>query len=469
MTFPLSGGLNAGTSWGAWGAAAYQAFEGTPDAGGYDGDLTSFHLGADARTDGWVAGASLSRTQASVAYTYDGDATGAGTLDTELTALHPYIQWRPAPGTTLWTILGFGAGEATAQREGRSATGEPATLGMRLGLAGLRMDLGRPAGVALVLRGDAGFAQLETEDGLRAVDGLSVQTQRVRAGVEASRPMPTATGILSPFVEIGARWDGGDGVAGGGIEVAGGVRYRAPNGGVEVKARTLAMHGGEGVAEHGIAATAFIEPGAQGTGLRLSLTPRWGAPESRDVFWRSDYAMRGMRHDPGARRFMFDGRIGYGLALRGRPWNARTLRHPRRLTAVGQPGTDRRALRDGRRARRLALRSLDRTGGRRRPGGLPVAVRCGGPLLARRREVVATPKPALDSGRWMTTIRGVGSRFGRLLTTKAGLVPQPGIEPGRHTACGHWPEECQSSALPIPSSARGWASRTVRCASSSPK
>ena len=79
------------------------------------------------------------------------------------------------------------------------------------------------------------------------------------------------------------------------------------------------MHGAEGVAEHGIAATAFIEPGPQGTGLRLSLTPRWGAPESRDVFWQSDYAMRGMRRDPGTRSFMFDGRIGYGLALRARP------------------------------------------------------------------------------------------------------------------------------------------------------
>ena len=316
---PLAGGQNGGTSWGAWGAAAYKAFEGTPDAGSYDGDLTSFHLGADARADGWVAGASLSRTQASVAYAYDGDATGAGTLDTELTALHPYVQWRPAPGTTVWTILGFGAGEATAQREGQPVAGEPATLGMRLGLAGLRMDLGDQGGVSLALRGDAGFVQLETEDGLRAVDGLSVQAQRVRAGVEASRPMPTATGVLSPFVEIGARWDGGDGEAGGGIEVAGGVRYRGPNGGFEVKARTLAMHGGAGVAEHGIAATAFIEPGPQGTGLRLSLTPRWGAPEFRDVFRQSDYAMRGMHHDPGSRRFMLDGRIGYGLALRGRP------------------------------------------------------------------------------------------------------------------------------------------------------
>ncbi|MCY4012691.1 MAG: autotransporter outer membrane beta-barrel domain-containing protein [Gammaproteobacteria bacterium] len=335
FAFPLAGITSPTTSWGVWGAAGYQAFEGKPQAGSHDGNLTSFHLGADAHADGWVAGASVSRSQADVNYAFDGDAVGAGTLDTTLTALHPYVQWRPGPGTTVWTILGFGAGEATVEREGRTAEGEPATLSMRLGLAGLRMDLGRPAGFALALRGDAGLVQLETEDGLRAVDGLSVHAQRVRAGIEASRPMATVDGIFSPFLEIGARWDGGDGEAGGGIEIAGGVRYRGSSGGVEVKARTLAMHGAEGVAEHGIAATAFIEPGPRGTGLRLSLTPRWGAPESRDVFWQSDYTMRGMRPGAPRRHWMLDAQVGYGLALRGRPGRLEPF-----SAIAGSPGTD---------------------------------------------------------------------------------------------------------------------------------
>ena len=316
---PLAGVANTATSWGVWGAAAAQAFEGTPEAGSYDGNLTSFHLGADIQTDDWVAGASVGHSQANVDYAFAGDATGAGTLDTSLTALHPYVQWRPGPGTTVWTVLGFGTGEVFAERDGRSAQGEPANLGMRLGLAGMRADLGRTGGIALALRGDAGFVQLSTEDGLRAVDGLSVQAQRARAGVEASRPVATANGMLSPFLELGARWDGGDGAAGGGVELAGGVRYRGVGGGVEVKARTLAMHRGEGVAEHGIAATAYIEPGPRGTGLRLSLTPRWGTPESRDVFWQSDQALRGMRPDPDGGHWMLDAQVGYGFALRGRP------------------------------------------------------------------------------------------------------------------------------------------------------
>ena len=60
-----------------------------------------------------------------------------------------------------------------------------------------------------------------------------------------------------------------------------------------------------------------MEPGAGATGLRLSLTPRWGTAESRDVFWREDYALRGVSHAPEHPHLAFDGRLGYTFALRG--------------------------------------------------------------------------------------------------------------------------------------------------------
>ena len=315
----LAGIANPASSWGVWGAADVQAFEGEADAGAYDGRLTSLHLGADARGEGWVAGASVARSLGEVSYEYRGDVRGSGTLDTELTTVHPYLQWSPGEAATFWTVLGFGTGEASVRREEASATGEPSDLSMRLGLAGLRYDLGQRGAFALALRADAGFVALESADGQYAAHGLEVDAQRLRASLEASLPIIAGGGVFTPFVDLGARWDGGDGQTGGGLEVAGGVRYGSASVGIEVKARTLALHGGDGVAEHGLAATVFVEPGPKATGWRLSLTPRWGTVAFRDVFWQRNADLHNLaraRREPG---WTLDGRVGYGFGLRGRP------------------------------------------------------------------------------------------------------------------------------------------------------
>ena len=308
---------NGASSWAVWGAADAQTFEGEPASGTYDGSMTSIYLGADARGDGWVAGGSVSRTTADVSYDVTGKAAGSGTLEIDMNAFHPYVQWTPTPRATLWSIVGFGTGDATHRRAGQGDSGELGQLSMRMGLAGLNVGLGEFGGVSLAVRGDAGMAQLETDDGVPAVQGLAAAVQRLRLGVEFS--MPFATGdrnVLTPFLDVGGRWDGGDGQTGGGVEVAGGVRYRGPMGGVEVKARSLAAHGAQGVAETGVAATVFVEPGSGAGGLRMSLSPRWGDAESRDVFWRPDYALRRIAHEPREPEWTLDGRVGYGARWR---------------------------------------------------------------------------------------------------------------------------------------------------------
>ena len=322
FAMPLSGLGNRAGSWGVWGAADVQTFAGEPEMGDYDGRLNTVQIGADIRGDGWVAGASVSRSLADADYRFEGiaegDAEGTGTLETEITAVYPYVGWSLDDRAEFWTIVGLGTGEAASRREGGPATDEEGTgLSMRLGLAGTRVALGQAQGFALALRGDAGFVQLVTDDGLRAVEGLEVNAQRVRAGVEASWPTPVRSGVFTPFVDLGGRWDAGDGATGGGLEVAGGFRYRAPTVGVEVKARTLALHGADGYRESGLAATAFLEPAGSGRGLRLSLTPRWGTPDWTGRLWRSDAGSAGPRGDEPA--WTVDGRAGYGLGLRGGP------------------------------------------------------------------------------------------------------------------------------------------------------
>ena len=201
----------------------------------------------------------------------------------------------------------------------RKATSRRPTSRLAWGLVGGRFDIGVAAGLELAVRGDAGMVQLETDEGLRGIDGLAVNAQRFRAGVEASFPVGLGSGELAPFVDIGGRWDGGDGATGGGAEVAGGLRYRGPLAGLEIRGRSLVHHGTAGVEESGIAATFFIEPDQRGRGLRLSLSPRRGTAEWTDRFSRSSHMFASPPQRFSRPEWQWQGRIGYGFAMHDRP------------------------------------------------------------------------------------------------------------------------------------------------------
>ena len=319
FAIPMNSLANPMQGWGIWGGVDAQFFEGSPEHGAYDGQVTSAYVGADAIGASWVSGAAVSRSRADVSYEFLGDASGAGTLEADLTSFYPYLQVSAGNRAVFWAVLGFGTGEAEARREAGPASDGPSDLSMRLGMAGLRVALGRPGGLEVALRGDGGAVRLGTEEGLRVIDDLGVRAQRVRFGVEASWPVSTGAGEMTPFIDLGGRWDGGDGDTGGGVEVAGGIRYRGPVGGFEVKGRTLAQHGAEGYTESGATATLLIAPQSGGRGLRLSLTPRRGIADSTDRFWRPAYGLRPSHVDRRADRdWTFDGRIAYGFGLRKR-------------------------------------------------------------------------------------------------------------------------------------------------------
>jgi len=143
-----------------WGQGDVQAFQGAPtalgDDAGYDGDMSTSYLGVDARlTERWLVGMAVSRS------TGDADwrvGASRGRLRTNLTALHPYVQW--SDGTrSVWAMAGGGwgdggAGEGEAENL-REATGRVGAsgLGLRLGLVEYRERVGEDdaeTGVELV-------------------------------------------------------------------------------------------------------------------------------------------------------------------------------------------------------------------------------------------------------------------------------------------------------------------------------
>ena len=315
---PLLEQEQGGSAISVWGAGDVRRFDGEVDEGSFDGDMELAYLGLDARVGDWVAGAAVghSRTDA----TYDSaTATGAieGGLETELTAFHPYARWRFNDRMEAWAILGFGEGEVTHTRDGLGYVDEPSDLTMTMGLAGARGILSRGPHFGLVLHGDAGMIRLETEEGALAISDLSLNMSRARVGLEASYRMAFGGGrhSLTPFLDFTARYDGGDGEDGAGVEVAGGVRYKGPIVSFEAQARSLVWHGADGYSESGASATIVVEPGSDGRGLRLSLAPRWGASaDAMDVFWRhSGFASRGGWRGDQERGWGWAGRLSYGF------------------------------------------------------------------------------------------------------------------------------------------------------------
>ena len=154
--------------------------------------------------------------------------------------------------------------------------------------------------------------ELETGNGLGSVEGLTVGIHQARVGVEASWALALGQSRLVPFVDVGGRFDGGDGQTGGGTEVAAGMRYRGPGVSLQLTGRTLATDGASGYSESGVSATILVGPRTDGRGWRLAFTPRWGrTAETFDLLGERDYR-DGLLHR-GSAGFALGGRVSYGL------------------------------------------------------------------------------------------------------------------------------------------------------------
>ena len=302
-----------------WGRGDLAAFAGRPQPGSsYEGRTWTGWLGADVRSGPWVAGGALLHAVSATEYEADDGAGARGRLETTLTAFYPYGRWTLVDGLDLRALFGIGAGDLRLAPDG----GEPETSGlsMWMGSIGVRQAIPAVAGIALVARGDASFARMQTADAPevdQSIDGLLADTWRARLGLEASRRFSIGQGgVLAPFVEVAARRDGGDGVTGTGLEVAGGVRYTESRLALEARGRLLAVHTEAGVQESGLSVTARLTPQPDGSGLSLSLSPRVGvATGGADALWGD--AMPRLAASAGDDAVSLDGSIGYGFASPG--------------------------------------------------------------------------------------------------------------------------------------------------------
>ena len=310
------------TQWTVWGRGDLQSFSSNPDRGaGYDGDLRAGYLGFDVQIDErWLAGVAVSQTAATADYTLDGnDVDGQGQMDISLTSLLPYIRFAPNQKSELWAILGSGGGEIENVRPGMASTAqETSDLTLWMAAAGGRQALETNGPLGWALLGDMSFGRVETEDGVQAVSGLTVDTWRARLGVEGSFTTELESGgSLTAFMEVAGRYDGsGEQDEEAGIELSPGLYFSDPGSGfgVEVRGRALVLHSAENYEEYGLSATASLSPRSDGLGPSLSLSPSWGNDtEGAETLWRDDAFGQPSTRSSDRNAMSLDARAGYGI------------------------------------------------------------------------------------------------------------------------------------------------------------
>ena len=301
-----------GGTWAAWGDVAATRFEG--DAGGLvlNGDVVTGTAGLDRQWRAVLVGLALSRSSGEGGY-----GTGAGTIASTLTSVHPYVQVRLGERAQVWGAAGWGRGGLEITPESGAAL--EADLRNSMAAAGARAVLMGAGGLEIALRSD--FLWTETSsDGTAALAEAVGTASRGRLMLEGAGQIQGLGGVVRPKVEGGVRYDGGDAETGRGFEVGGGLDWARGSLTLQVNGRMLIAHADESYEEWGYSGSLVYEPGADGLGLQMRVGSSAGAAASgiRNL-WALENASGLVRGGavPFAQRF--DAEVGYGLG-RGTLW-----------------------------------------------------------------------------------------------------------------------------------------------------
>ena len=285
FTLPLDGDGGGGIA--AWGGGDYRDLDGETGGVKWDGEVASAHLGADRLlSNGARAGLAVSWSEAEFDYADAGDGMD-GDWKLRLTGVQPYLGWNAGDGLDLWVSLGYSRGDLEIRDQALAGEVERADADMRMAAAGARGPLYAAGGLEVSLRGEALYAKFEVDGNGAGIAAHDSDVSRLRLAVAARRERELASGArLSPWFELGARHDGGDGATGAGAEVGAGVDYASGRLELSLGARGLAAH--SDYDEWGADLSLAYAPGADGRGLAFRLAPSWGATDSgAEELWAS--------------------------------------------------------------------------------------------------------------------------------------------------------------------------------------
>ena len=340
--------------WAGWGETAATRFSGVDGKLSLDGEVATATMGVDSRRGRWLTGLALSLSEGEGVYRHP--TAAGGFITSTLTSVNPYAHFQLNDRTSVWGVLGYGAGGLTLTPGSRhssvctgdacvaptQATGIAAThtAGAAAGGSLLETDLvttmaaigGR--GVLTVRSNRLGSFRLALVSDARvtntvssAIEGLvgaQGGTSRARLLLEGSGSVPLGSfGALNPTLEAGLRYDGGDAETGAGFEIGGGLGYALGQLRVQLNARTLLAHEDADYEEWGYSTSIQYQPGANGQGLLLKLGSAWGMDQSGvQSMWNRETAQGLARGGPMNTGQRYQAEFGYGVKTpyRDRLW-----------------------------------------------------------------------------------------------------------------------------------------------------
>ena len=279
-----------------WGNADYRNIsDSSQRIADYDGEVVSASLGLDTRLGSSLLGG-LSVTHARGTLDYTDSESVTGEFTTTLSSINPYLGLQLPGNANLWAAAGYGRGDVEFDESTGTRTGD---LTQRMVAAGLNKALVSSerliAGgiTSLTVKGETAFTRADVEgDVVLRNTKLSVNRHRVMLeGAHARRLASGAT--ITPSIESGLRYDGGDGDTGAGLEVGAGLGYSTGRLAVKVNARgLLAQDEASEYEEWGVSGMVAFQPRGDGQGLSMTLGSGWGVTQSGvQALWS--------RHDAG--------------------------------------------------------------------------------------------------------------------------------------------------------------------------
>ena len=314
-------GGGPGARWAAWGRGAVTRLAGTEGALSLDGEVASGMIGADYDWGQVLAGMAVAYSGGDGAFTLSGGGNltdRRGYLHGWLLSAHPYMSVEVADGLDVLGLLGYGRGRMSLTEGGDASEFD------------ISMLMGAFAGRGVLLRAQSGGVDLAMKsDGIAVrmmgeavgLPAVVADVSRLRLALEGSVDVLRGPGgVLTPSLQVGARYDWGAAETGAGVELGGGLRYVHPESGLTLAANgeLLLTHQARGFQEWGVGGSIQIAPDAAGRGLSFSLNTLWGetsrgkAASGVEPLWSP-----GAEHAEGVPTGRVDAELGYGLDTPG--------------------------------------------------------------------------------------------------------------------------------------------------------
>ena len=278
-------GGGEGGRWTAWGRGGATRFTGREDALSVGGTVAGGVVGADYEWGRMLAGLSAAYSGGGGDFTVRGTGEArdrTGDVGSWLLSAHPYVRVEVSDRLAAWALAGYGVGRMSLDEDARDVeTGIAMTMGA-FAARGVLLSPEQNGGLSLAMKSD-GFLLRIASEAADELPAAAAEVQRVRLVLDGSVDVLRGPGgVLTPSLQVGGRYDGGDAETGVGLEVGGGLRYSYPEWGLTVQAngRLLLSHEDRDYEEWGAGGSIRIAPGSQGRGLSVGLNTSWGAVAS---------------------------------------------------------------------------------------------------------------------------------------------------------------------------------------------